>query len=258
MTKYLFFLIFVFPLKFFNSQNLVSGQIFNDSKVALSGVLVVNINTNEKTGSDQNGYFSIRAKENDELRFVRLNYERASTIIKSENFYIPIRILMVYDAELIETVDVSFLPSGDLGKDSSQLNKVDKVAQLEKNIGLPKNPEKPREVPSKVGRNILLPIVFGKLDVQAIYNVLSGKARRQKRLYKYQDFQEKVDWIKNNLKEDFFKENQIPNNQILDFIGFALNTNSTIGQGFKQKNIDKISFALIQMAPEYLKRKNRK
>ena len=95
----------------------------------------MNTSTNEKSGSDQKGNFKIRAKENDEFRFVRLNYERASTIIKPENFYIPVKILMEYVPELIEAVDVSFAPSGDLGKDSKRLNKVDKIAKLEKNIG---------------------------------------------------------------------------------------------------------------------------
>lgn len=255
MTRYLFFLIFLFCLKFFYSQTYVSGQISNDSNVALSGVLIVNINTNEKMGSDQSGNFKIRANLNDELRFVRLNYERASIIIKPENFYIPLKILMIYDAELIESVDVGFAPSGDLGKDSKRLNKVDKIAQLEQDIGLPKNPEKPREKPADLKKSVLLPILFGSLNVQATYDIISGKARQQKRLYKYQDFQEKIDWIKANLKDDFFLENNIPDNQISDFLSFAINTNSTVDQGFKQKNIDKVSFALIQMAPEYLKRK---
>ena len=258
MKRSLFFLIFLFSLKFFYSQTYVSGQVFNDSKIALSGVLVVNINTNEKTVSDADGRFSIRAKENDELRFVRVNYERASKIIKPENFYIPLQVFMEYVPELIETVDLSFVPSGDLSKDSKKLNKVDKIAKLEENIGLPKNPEKPREKPADLKKSVLLPILFGKLNVQGIYDLASGKARRQKRLYKYQDFQEKIEWIKANLKEDFFKENQIPEKQISDFLGFAINTNSDVANGFKQKNIDKVSFALIQMAPEYLTKKSAK
>lgn len=258
MPRYLFFLIPLFSFLNFHSQTFVSGQILNDSNIPLSGVLVVNTNTNEKSGSDQNGKFTIRAKENDELRFVRLNYERASTIIKPENFYIPIKILMEYVPELIEAVDVGFAPSGDLGKDSKRLNKVDKIAQLEHDIGLPKNPEKPREKPADLKKSVLLPILFGNLNIQATYDVISGKARRQKRLYKYQDFQEKIEWIKANLKEDFFQENQIPENQISDFLGFAINTNSAVMQGFKQKNIDKVSFALIGMAPDYLKRKETK
>ncbi|WP_417427640.1 carboxypeptidase-like regulatory domain-containing protein [Halpernia sp.] len=257
LKQYLFFLIFLFSSHYFYSQSSVSGTVFNENQFALSGVLVVNINTDEKTVSDEFGNFKINANEKDELRFVRVNYDRASVKITSANFIFSVKIFMSYTPELIETVDLSFVPSGDLSKDSKKLNRVDKVAQLEQDIGLPKSPEKPREKPADLKKSVLLPILFGNLNVQGIYDLASGKARRQKRLYKYQDFQEKIEWIKTNLKEDFFKENNIPENQISDFLGFAINTNSSVVSGFKQKNIDKVSFALIQVATEYLK-KNKK
>ncbi len=44
------------------------------------------------------------------------------------------------------------------------------------------------------------------VNVQAIYDVFSGKSRRLRRLYKYEDLQEGLAWIQNNIDLEYFAE----------------------------------------------------
>lgn len=56
--KYLFFLFFSVSMF---SQNIVTGKTFSEQGYILKNVLIININTNEKTTSNNEGFFSIKA-----------------------------------------------------------------------------------------------------------------------------------------------------------------------------------------------------
>lgn len=251
----LFFLIFFAASFNLFAQNFVFGNVTNDSQQSLVGTLVINMQTDQQSFTDANGNYLIYARIGDELRFVRKNYERLSKIIVADNFSNRLNIQLLYLPTEIEEIDLTKL-NGDLEKDSRNLNQGSKAEQLRADIGLPKNPEKPRERPSEVGKDILFPMIFASLDVQALYNVLSGKARRQKRLYKYQDFQEKITWLQQNIKQDFFAENGIADNQISQFLAFALIENVQLVDSVKNKNSSKATFILMQIAPKYLNNAN--
>ncbi|STA63135.1 MULTISPECIES: hypothetical protein [Chryseobacterium] len=55
--KYLFFLFFSVSMF---SQNIVTGKTFSEQGYILKNVLIININTNEKTTSNNEGFFSIK------------------------------------------------------------------------------------------------------------------------------------------------------------------------------------------------------
>ncbi|MBC7556242.1 MAG: carboxypeptidase regulatory-like domain-containing protein [Chryseobacterium sp.] len=256
MKLYLFFLILIFPATFFLSQTTVSGNVYNENQVPLSGVLVVNIDNDLKSITDENGHFVINANAGNELRFVRQNYERASAIVNSNSYFFGINTKMIFAPTDIEEVIVSRKLSGNLANDSKLLTKVDKIAQLNSDIGLPKSPEKPREKPADLKKSVLLPILFGQVNFQSIYDLASGKARRQKRLYRYEDFQEKIEWLKSNLRSDFFRENSINKSQTSDFLSFGLLESNALNNSFKAKNIDKAEFILLGFVKQYLERKS--
>ena len=123
MNKFLFFLILCFPLILF-SQTTISGNVFNENDIPLSGVLVVNINTNQKTGTNENGHFEIKANSGDELRFVRQNYERASSIISFTSYFFDLKINMVFAPTDIEEVILNPKLSGDLSKDIKKISQM--------------------------------------------------------------------------------------------------------------------------------------
>lgn len=250
----LFFVFLIFSLTHFSAQNYIFGDVSNESGQKISSVLIVNMKTQQKTLSSSDGYFSIMANVGDELRFVRQNYERVSLKVGTNNSTSFLNVTMVNIPIEIEELDLGFRPSGDLAKDSKRLNKIDKIAQLQSDIGLPKPVDKPREKPSEVGKDILSPLLSltPSVNVQAIYNVISGRARKQKRLYKYQDSQEKIVWLQTNLKTDFFDENKIPEIKISDFLSYALLENAQLRQAVGRKNKDKAEFLLLELVPKYL------
>ncbi|SFI22481.1 peptidase associated/transthyretin-like domain-containing protein [Halpernia frigidisoli] len=254
MKIILFSLLLLFPVFIF-SQKAVSGIVSDENQIPLSGVLVVNINLDQKTQTNENGNFEINANSGDELRFVRQNYERSSVIIRSDSYFFGLKITMVYAPTDIEEVIVKPKLSGNLSKDSKSLNKEDKLAQLNKDIGLPKAPLKMREKPADVKKDVIAPLLSLSLKPQAIYDLISGKARRQKRLYQYDDFQDKLNWLKSNIKADFFLRNDIKTADISDFLNFSLLQSNDLQNCFKTKNTDKAEFTLLGLIPAYLKRR---
>ena len=68
----LLFLFLFFSISIF-SQNIIYGKVVNEINFGIPAVLVVNINTDQKTYTDLNGDFSISANAHDELRFIKLN-----------------------------------------------------------------------------------------------------------------------------------------------------------------------------------------
>ena len=123
MLKNFIFFILIIPLLKIYSQNAVSGNVYNENQVPLSGVLVVNIDNDLKSITDENGHFVINANAGNELRFVRQNYERASAIVSSNSYFFRINITMIFAPTDIEEVKLNPKLSGDLAIDSKSLSK---------------------------------------------------------------------------------------------------------------------------------------
>ncbi|MFP3802729.1 hypothetical protein, partial [Paraburkholderia sp. SIMBA_027] len=79
---------------------------------------------------------------------------------------------------------------------------------------------KMREKPAEI-KEVLLPMLLGNLNVQGVYDLISGKARKQKIIYKYEDLQEDIAWIRNRVEDDYFVKTGIPKDKISDFIEFS-------------------------------------
>ena len=239
-----------FATSYFSQQ--VSGTITDEEGNPIPAVLVFNIKTEKYTYTTINGNFSIECSENDELRFARKSFERVSKTVNQIDFSSPLRIILERIPGEIEEVNVPNIRlTGDLNKDAKNLSKIDKVDELQKEIGVPKPPEKPREVPSEVTKDVLLPIVTGRLNVQAIYNIVSGKARKQKNLYRYEDLQDNIYWIRERIPDEYFEKMGIPQGKIQEFILFSIGQNPDITKYVKAKNLSKIMLILEEMQPKF-------
>ena len=176
MIRIFFILLLVTAQNFF-SQEVLTGKVVSEEGFIITDVDVINITKGVKTKTNEVGEFSISAHKNDEVRFTKRGYERSS--YKFIDAYQPIKIILLKVASEIE--EVKILPlSGNLSNDSKKLAKEDKVQRLRDEIGLPKNPEKPREKPADVKNDILAPLlgIPPTINVQAIYDVVSGKSRK--------------------------------------------------------------------------------
>lgn len=128
--KYLFFLLSSISIY---AQNIVSGNVFSEQGYILQNVLVVNMRTNMQTTSNTEGFFSIEASLNDELRFVKDNYERTSHKVFNKDFSTLFSITLIQKSTEIEEVELAFRPTGDINKDIN-FNSSKKVAKLNKDI----------------------------------------------------------------------------------------------------------------------------
>jgi hypothetical protein len=245
---FLFFSISIF------SQNIISGKVVNEINFGIPAVLVVNINTDQKTYTDLNGDFSISANAHDELRFIKSKFERTYYKIEPSSFYKKIYIIMLKTPVEIKEVEILPKLSGDLKKDSKNLTKNNKVEELQNEIGVPRTPEKQREKPAEVKKDILQPLITGRLNINAIYDVVSGKSKRQKRLYQYDDLQENVTWVRKNIEDDYFINLGIPTEKISNFIEFCFAINTKALKYAEAKNISGFLVEIEEPSIKYLER----
>ena len=67
-TLFLLFISVLFSQA--NAQQYLIGKITSEDGIELGGVVVMNMNTEEKVLSDKDGIFMIKASQNNEIRFV--------------------------------------------------------------------------------------------------------------------------------------------------------------------------------------------
>lgn len=251
MKRILLLTLFFFCVGIF-AQN-IPGKVVTDGEVPLSSVLIINMRTGQKTYTDGEGNFSIEALPKDELRFVKAGYERSEVTISSAESRVYAHLRQAYHN--IEEVKLNAVKlSGDLSRDSKLLAKEDITAQLKKNIGLPASPEKPREKPAELVDDVLKPLAFGVLNIQGVYDIISGDARRKKHLYELEDQQSDVYWIRKRVSDDYFTNAGVPQRRIPEFIEFSFTENPKIRQLVKVKNLSGVLLEMEKAFPVYILR----
>lgn len=207
----------------------------SEDEVLIPKTLIVNMRTNEKTYSDLQGSFTISAKMGDEIRFAKERYKLAKILITNSDQQIVRLEKIPQEIEEVRLINKNIAQSQEEG--------------LRTSIGLPKGPEKPREKPVDLKDDLLRipPIV----SIQNIYNAISGKSRRLKRLYKYEDLQEGLAWIRNNIDYQYFADAGIPAEKMNDFLMFALRDERVL-MYMKAKNIGGITVEMDRQIDPYL------
>lgn len=252
MFRYFCFLLLFLSAQLFSQT--VTGIVTDEDLNAVPAVLVFNLQSEQKVYTDLEGKFSIKASVNDELRFVRQGFERESKVIQAYNFRNEISVRFIRTAVEIEVVEVSNIRlTGDLNKDSRNLTKFDKVAQLQRDIGIPGPPEKPREKAADFQKEVVRSILSLSLQPQAIYDLISGDARRMKSEYRYDDLQENIKWVTDRVSPDYFKKLGIPPDKITEFIQFSIGTKPEISAAIKAKNLSKVVFIFEETSLAFIK-----
>lgn len=207
----------------------------SEDEVLIPKTLIVNMRTNEKTYSDSQGSFTISAQIGDEIRFAKERYKLAKILITNSDQQIVRLDKIPQEIEEVRLINKNIVQSQEEG--------------LRTSIGLPKGPEKPREKPVDLKDDFLRipPIV----SIQNIYNAISGKSRRLKRLYKYEDLQEGLAWIRNNIDYQYFADAGIPAEKMNDFLMFALRDERVL-MYMKAKNIGGITVEMDRQIDPYL------
>ncbi|PZU84151.1 MAG: hypothetical protein DI529_11665 [Chryseobacterium sp.] len=203
-------------ISYFVFSQQIKGRIVSDS-VAVDQVLIININSQEKTYSNSQGQFTINAKVGDELRFVKDSYERKIVMVKDPG---EISVNLIKLAIEIEEVEVKKKLSGNLASDTKLFNENKKKTALNNDLKVyfkqPSSAEllKPKhgEFVQPVGEGFS----FGKIDDK----------------WTITDF---VEWIRENLSDEYFVSMGIGFQEINPFLYYSL-------QSFNTRNILKYGY----------------
>lgn len=231
-----FLLFYCLCISFFVCSQTISGVVVSEEDHPISKVLIVNMSSNQKVYTDNFGNFSIAGKMGDELRFAKEKY-------KGERIKINNDLLKVILQQLPQEIEEVKIINKRLAESQEE--------KLRTDIGLPKGPEKLREKPADLADDFLR--IPPKVNIQNIYDAISGKSRRLKRLYKYEDLQEGLVWIKTNIDLEYFAEAGISPEKFNDFLMFSLKDEKVL-MYMKAKNIGGLTVSLDNHIGAYLER----
>lgn len=249
----IFLFLLILCSSFVLSQQKVTGRIVDDNGENLSKVIVINMSTDKKVYSGSEGIFSIDANPNDELRFVKEDFNRVSRRVLINGNNLPLFITLRQIPRDVGEVKIVKKLTGDLETDSRIVAKVDKGEQVRDAVGLPQPVGKMREKPAEV-KSVLLPILLGNLNVQGVYDLISGKARRQKRQYRYDDLQEHIAWVRDRIDDEYFIKAGIPGDRISEFIQFSFLAKPQVRTYVKARNLSGVMLRLEETAPLFIER----
>ena len=235
-----FLLFYCLCISFFVCSQTISGVVVSEEDHPISKVLIVNMSSNQKVYTDNFGNFSIAGKMGDELRFAKEKYKGER--IKTNN-----DLLKVILQQLPQEIEEVKIVNKRLAESQEE--------KLRTDIGLPKGPEKPREKPADLADDFLR--IPPKVNIQNIYDAISGKSRRLKRLYKYEDLQEGLAWIQNNIDLEYFVEAGISLEKFNDFLMFSLKDEKVL-MYMKAKNIGGLTVSLDNHIGAYLEKIGKK
>lgn len=214
------------------------------------------MSSDTKVYSDSQGMFSIEANPNDELRFVKEDFNRVSRRVLTNGINAQLLITLYQIPKDIGEVKIVKKLSGDLDQDSRIVAKVDKGEQVKQSVGLPEPVGKMREKPAEV-KSVLLPILLGQLNVQGVYDLISGKAKKQKRQYRYDDLQEHIVWVRSRVEDDYFVRAGIPADRISEFIEFSFAVKPQVRTYVKAKNLSGVLLRMEEVIPLFIERINK-
>lgn len=119
-----------------SAQNYIFGKINTEDGVELTDATVINIRTNERVFSNNDGHFMISGRVGDELRFVKAGYERVNKKVNEDNLSSSMQITLIKAATLIDEVEIKKGITGDLAIDAKNLNEQKKVQKLKNELAL--------------------------------------------------------------------------------------------------------------------------
>lgn len=194
--------LFLFPASFVFSQK-ISGSVVSDSAF-VRHVLVTNINSQDKTYTDDTGQFTLSGNVGQKLRFVKEGYERKDILIKN-NDYLTVNISKVIIE--IPEVEIKKKLSGDLAKDSKLFDENNQKVTLNKDLWhyykAPASLDVLAPKPGEFVQPVSSGFGIGKINNKWVMTDL-------------------VEWLRKNLMDDYFTSMGLGEAEINSFLYFSL------------------------------------
>lgn len=218
-------LLFIFPFLFslnFYAQEYIFGRTVSEENAEMSNVTVINIRTDERVLTNDDGHFMISGRLGDNLRFTILGYERFQTKVTAETLKSPLNVTLQKSAVAIEEVVLKKRLTGDLAIDVKNYNPPTKVQKLKSDLGKYMSQKSDPKVLAARPGEFVQPVTKGIFSF--------GKIK---------DKWDDVDFMNHLIQAlgaDYFAELQIENSQIQHFIYYIFNS------GFERKTILKYGY----------------
>lgn len=230
------------------------GEIYlkDRSALYLNQIYITNLRTQQTVLASPVGLFALPAQAGDQIRFTSIISERkdigvtAGMLLAEKNF---IELEVAYN-EIKEIVLTKFRATGNLKKDVLALSTKDKVADIQKAIGLP--------APTGDGTPPIPPVMgFNggglSLSVDAIYDILSGERKKKEKLLQYEKMTAAVNSIKNYYGKSYFAAMKIPESLVDNFLQFVYSSES-LQPYISSGNFEAVGFYMEKYLPIYQKR----
>ena len=226
-----------------NAQNqnpkYINGTVLNNESYSIQGVHVLNITTGNATITDLEGNFKILSNLNDEIIFSAIQFKRKKIIV-DQNIFDSIDLsiyLEVFVNELDEVIVNSSGLSGNLFNDLKSSGIDDKLNFDD--IGIPGYTGiRKEDIPSnsQLTRELLLAPLTGGLDIERMYNWVSGYYKEKRREIEFRNDFDLIDQIIKFYGVRFFiDEFKLDEDSIHDFVTSAYQ-NYPIEKNFKIGN----------------------
>lgn len=217
-------LLFILSLFFFvsiNAQEYIFGKVTSEENIEMPDVTVINIRTDERVETNRDGHFMISGRQGDNLRFIKIGYDRVNAGMTKENITSPVNIKLTRSAQLIDEVEIKKALTGDLKIDTKTLNPPRKVEKLRKDLAIYiKQKSDPRILAARPGE-----FVQPKGQGFAI-----GKVKD-----KWDDI-DFMNYLVTALGYQYFNDLKIENSQVQHFIRYVL------AGGFERRSVLKYGF----------------
>lgn len=222
------------------------------SNFYLNQIYVTNLNEQKTYLTNYNGEFKIPAKEGDVIRFTSIVSERkdiklTKQIIQNSNNIIELEVAY---KEIQEVVLSRFKPTGNLRRDVRSLDSKKSSLEIAKIIGLP--------APKRDGNSPITPVASLAnggvgISLDGLYDVISGDAKKKKRLYEYEKMEIAIKNIKDYLGEEYFTRLKIPKDLIDNFLQFVY-TSDNLNVYTNARNYEAVKVSIEKYLPIYQKR----
>lgn len=239
MKQKLLFILFFISYSCITAQTFVSGKILNEEESPLPGVQIFNMQNKKVVYTDAEGRFRIEASRGDEIRILTNQYSRREIIVSESTLKQEQNIKM--NPSVREIAGVNILSKS-------------QIENMKSKIGVPGPPEKPREKVPTLKNSVKIPIIpiAIAVDLNKIYKLVSGDARRMKALYKYEDQQEYLTKLAMLPGDDFWEQSGIPSEKRTEFIQYLIGKKIISGKLSKEQ----LELAALPFTEEFRKPKS--
>ncbi|QIY91200.1 hypothetical protein [Chryseobacterium gallinarum] len=241
------------------SQQKITGIITDNSNININPVLVLNVSKQQSVFSDASGKFVIDAEEKDEIRFVKEGYYRSDKKISKENFNTPLLIILKKNEIEIPEVKITYKPTGNLERDSRNLNGSRKISGLKSDLEIymksPLNVPLPDRSISKTFRG--LDFNAGQVDVMGVLSAAAGlfKKATKPKITKptYNETRTFMTRIRKEINFDFLRKYGMGEDEIDAFLMYADDTKQLARKYRKDFNKSVVEAEIKEAFAEYRK-----